>query len=372
MSLLMATGIFILVLLLGNVVKTALLLLVSQHATFATVGQAIGLLIPLLSTFALPMGMLTATLLVFGRFSADQELTAARASGVSLLSLIAPVLLLSLALCGVSAWMNMDISPRCAEAYQHLINAFKVNLGSAQLPEGRYIKDFDGYILNIGKNRKGHLENVTVYMLKNKTTIRAPRGEFSYDPTNEMIHIQLFDPKSITVSGDDLRAGVGSEFPIDLPLNRKKSDGGKPSISHMTFAQLQKELREVEAKMSLPPETKGLNTDQLRQLREEIKKQKRDFTLPIRVEIHRQVAFSFACFGFTLIGIPLGIRMNRRESNIGFAVALGLVLVYYAFIILAKTYDKEAGFAPHLIMWLPNFVFQAVGAVLLWRANKGI
>jgi lipopolysaccharide export system permease protein len=146
----------------------------------------------------------------------------------------------------------------------------------------------------------------------------------------------------------------------------------QPKISDMTSGQLWDELHDWEQRLSMQTSGRNLSKVQLEARKHELEKLQGDPITPIRFQIHQQVAFSFACFGFTLVGIPLGIRMHRRETNVGIAVALLLVAVYYSFILLAQSLDTRPEWAPHLIVWLPNFIFQAVGAVLLWRANRGV
>ena len=375
-TLLLGMAVFTFVLLIGDGLKEILPLVIGGQVRVGAMLEAIGLLIPFLWVYALPMALLTATLLVFGRFSADQELTAARAGGVSLLSLVMPVLLLSLLCCGLSAWINTDLGPRSRVAFKKLIFQARADL-AFDLPEKQFIRDIPGYIVYVDRNLHGDLRDVMIFVLKNQTnvtaTIRAPEGQLTEDAQKKGLVLDLMNARMVIVNPNGgVTLGSSPHWIVTYQIPTADKHPPHPSLSDMTIWQLRDELNDLNRDLSLPPDANGISSDERLAQLEEIKKQRTDVTEPIHVEMNREIGFSFACFSFTLIGIPLGIRVHRRETNVGVAIALILVLIYYAFVMLAESLSSRPEFAPHLIFWVPNFIFQAVGAVLLWRANRGI
>jgi lipopolysaccharide export system permease protein len=354
LTLVMTVAVFTFILLLGNVLKEILALLVNRQVPFGVVFKAIGLLIPFVLAFALPMGLLTATLLVFGRFSADQELTAARANGISLLALITPILLLALLMCGLCGLVNLQVAPQCRSAYKQMLMLLGLQKPSLLLTEGRFVRDFPGYIIYVGKKRGDEqLEQVIVYTLDPQENevqlfLRAPHGKSVIDPANKKkIALVLYEAEGSQLVGKVWNP-IASQGQVSLELDFSgASVESRPmKLSEMSFQQLLNEYYELKRK--------GIDPT------------------PVSVQLHRQVAFSFASFGFTLIGIPLGIRAHRRETSIGIALAIVLVLVYYSFIIVAQSCATRPDLQPQFIVWAPNFLFQLVGAFLLWRANSRV
>lgn len=214
-----------------------------------------------------------------------------------------------------------------------------------------------------------------VWVLKDETNnvtfVRAARGKLEVDAETKSLTVHLYDAKTVDFREGRMIPGAFAHLPLQLDPNLTRPSAFEVKISDMTCGQLWDELHDWEARLNAPPPGRYFTAEQLRARRRELERLMGDPTTPIRFQIHQQIAFSFACFGFTLVGIPLGIRMHRRETNVGIGVALLLVAVYYSFIVLAQSVDTKAEYAPHLIVWLPNFIFQAVGAVLLWRANRG-
>jgi len=368
----MTVFVFTLVLLLGNVIKEILQLLVDHRATLGVSLHAILLLIPYVLAYSLPIGMLTAALLVFGRFSADQELTAARASGISLVSLITPVLLLSVAVSGLCAWLNFDIAPASRTAYHELLYSAQTNHPANVLRSGEQVPfgDYNVWVGNVHEDGSNLDHGLFVSKWTPKGELKkwaeSSTGRLERNPTNDQLTLVL---SNASVWEDGVPAANG-DLPLPISLDAQAKSFLTVPVSDMTFAQLREKLHELERPLAVrvPRDKTGGEPAKGRHEMQSIVK---DMTMPVMVYMHREVAFSFACIGFTLIGIPLGIRAHRRETSIGVATALALMLIYYSFVVLALAWENHPERAPCVIVWVPNFIFQAVGAVLLWQANRG-
>ncbi|MCX6881274.1 MAG: LptF/LptG family permease [Verrucomicrobia bacterium] len=381
-TLFMTVCVFTLVLLLGNVLKEIVALLVTGKVTLGVIVHAVGLLIPYIMAYVLPFAMLTATLLTFGRFSADNELTAVRASGISLLSLCLPVLILSVLLAGLCAWFNFKIAPECRVAYKQLIFKTSLQNTSALITEDRFIDQIPGIVLYVRKRDGDLLKDVRLYTIKNneiEQRISAAEGSILWENNQTTVRFELRDavtetrnPTSVPVPNSVPEEDINSTNSplvtvIQEPLPENTIDWVQIPSKMVTFGPINLETL-ARSEQNLRIGTEMTHT----QLLAEIAKREAQgiSASPAIFELHRQVALSFATVGFALIGIPLGIRAHRRETSIGMAISILLVMVYYSFFIFAQAMESHAALRPWLLVWVPNFLFQGIGAVLLWRANR--
>ena len=91
----LAMGLFVFVLLLGNAMRDIAELVAAGKLDFIVFLKLMGLLIPYVAAYALPLGVLTGTLMALGRLSSQQEITAMKSSGISLYQIAAPVFVIS-------------------------------------------------------------------------------------------------------------------------------------------------------------------------------------------------------------------------------------------------------------------------------------
>jgi lipopolysaccharide export system permease protein len=390
-TLAMTVCVFAFILLLGNILREILALLVNRQASLFLILKAIALLMPWIMAYVLPFAMLTAMLLLFGRLSADNELTAIKASGISLLSLIAPLLIFAVLVSGVCAWFNLQITPQARVAYKRIVTNLGVQNLDSLITEERIVDELPGIVLYVRRKKGDLLEDVYIYQREKADTTsdivsrtRAAQARVKWDRAGNKVTFDLVDgiteqlrwlevpmfeaapaiPATNFLSTNVLQSltNVASGKPIGVsrfPEWHQGQFGGTQIQIALT------NLDRVERSAKITDMT-------FWELRRELAKRKQQGigVTPILVQMHRQIAFSFASFAFTLVAIPLGIQAHRRETSIGMAISLVLVFIYYSFLILSEALQMRERLHPQFIVWIPNLIFQTLGAILLWRANR--
>lgn len=370
--------VFTFVLIAGNLLKEILSLLVAGHVSIWLVVESLLLLIPWVMAFALPISMLMSGLMVFGRFSADQEYTAARSAGISLTSLVVPVIALAVLMTGVCAWFNLQISPQARVAYKRILDEQMVNLASS-IPEGRYVDFSEDFVLYVSRIRGNNLHNIRFYQFekgKKILDVFAKSGQLTRDESGNSIRLLLREARVLT-----LMSGLES-FTGEIANGQKKTDtqnADTPPTFQEEWLPLHLEEYETEdipLKMAGGEDSVSISDMTLSQMLAGLKATRAQGldTRPYVKEIHHQMAFSFACISFILVAIPLSLKTRRRETNISLGLALIVLLVYYSFFILGDALVETGDPALNLwiLFWIPNFLFQFLGLYAIRKANLGI
>jgi len=340
---------------LGNVFQRIFELLVNNDVPFWTLAQMVLLLFPQAFTFTLPWGLLVGVLLVFGRMSHELELQAVRSAGIGLLPFVAPVVLFSLAITMLCFFNNAVLAPDALYKFKQMVFELTRNNPTAFLRAQEPIDRFSGYRIYLEKKYGNSLEGIYIWELDDngvpQRSIRADKGTIDADLRNQSLNILLTNARVENRGKDStdvkaIQTGIyARSFPFSPPLEDiLKQSGIKNNISLKSLGDLNQEIL-----------TGGAGTMNF---------------IPLLTELQRRFAFAFAPFTLALIGIPLALTTQRKETSIGFVMSLGVIVIYYLLIVVSKALEQKAAAYPEFIVWLPNIAFQAVGFYMLWKANR--
>lgn len=317
--------------------------------------------IPYMLTFSIPMSVLTASLLLFGRLSFDGELTAMKACGLSMWQIVSPVVMISIVLSVFCMAIMATIAPRCRHAVRTALVELGVEEPANLLEAGRFVRDFPGLMIYVGDRSGSRMTDIVVYEMGKSgpsRNVRAKYGTLRTDKVAKAMYIDLYevriDQRDKTGAGDVQKSHYinASHYPVKLDFSEMQKRTVRHKVSDMTFADLLRAIRDVRGTF---PE---LDLDDLSRQR-----------MNMVVEANKRVALSLSCFAFTLLGIPLGMRSRRRESSVGVGISLLLVFGFYLFIIVANSLVGSPQFRPDLIVWIPVVLSEVLGFYLIQRVN---
>jgi lipopolysaccharide export system permease protein len=319
--------------------------------------------IPYILSFSMPISTLFAALILFGRLSMDSEISAMKSCGISLWRLTAPLILLSILLSAICVYINCEVSPAAKYANRELLRTAGVEEPINLLEEGRFIRDFPGLMIYVGRKTGTAVKDVVAYELdKNgavKRSVRAKSGDIAADNTNRLLTVKLYDVR------------------IEMPDAKDPHDVSKTTYVNAQYYPIKLDFEKV---LKGKPTVKKRGQMRIGELLDRIRNIERDFPMlsdedrlvektRLIVEANQRISIAIGCFSFMLIGIPLGVKSHRKETSTGMILSLVIVFAYYLFIVVAKSLADYPSLHPNLILWIPLIIAQISGIWLIRRSS---
>jgi len=373
-------------LILGGV--TVLLVFVGAFREISDTGlgpvqalQIVPYIIPSLLPFTIPATLLLTVCVVYSRMAADREITAAKAAGINVMSLLLPALSLGgvLSLCSllladkVIPWAVQNIRTRVTQAMEDI---FLDMLRSS----GQVVDNDRGFSITVMRVEGRRLIRPTFHYHprgSKPAAVQAEEATLHFDMSRRVVvldmsrgHIDIPGQRRVFFHQER------QEFP--LPFETKE-----PKPRHLSIHTIRKKLdgadrdlqqarryREVNTVMALTLGEYDQLNDQTLFDYEYIQKQHRKEMARLQTEIHSRFALSTSCFFFALLGAPFAMMQARRQFLTTFFLCfLPILLLYYPVALLMLNLAKSQT-APPMCLWVANLLLLLAGGIALWNVLK--
>ena len=328
--------------------------LISNSAPPGTIARVFLYLLPSMLSLTIPMAFLLGVLLAFGRLAADSEIVALRATGVSPLRLLRPVMA-GAALTGVLTFWIMAVAlPTANQAYREIMFSLVINKARTSIRPRVFTDDLlrdrtmTLYVSDIPSDT-GEWKDVFIHDVReprNPRVILARAGRLVMDEGARSLEMHLehgvvhaCDPGRPEAYDQQRFRTFDLPLPFEdfFPQQVTLAKGGR----EMTLGELSQNIRELREK--------GMG----------------DKALGFEVERHKKFAIPFACivFGLLALGLSLGARKEARSA--AYLVSIAVIFVYYVFIRLGQQAGDTGLVPPGVAMWSANVFFGAIAVALL-------
>lgn len=368
---------------------------------------------------AVPMAVLIATLMAFGRLSEDNEINALRSSGISFLTILRPALFFGAGVCLLLILFNTRILPEMNFHARLLAGDIRKMRPGLDIEPGHFIDNIPDYSMIIRSKDGNKMEDVRIFSKESKevqTSIYSETGELStlddaiiltlyngeiheLDLDNFSNYRRInFEKHVITIPADDLMLNrrdtanrSDREMTLDIMQEKKIKYAERKErveerlystikkvtgldIAPENFASAQKMMNlykeEIKMDTALTAAQVRLKERRLRSLERQAKNEFRLLESYIRswnkyaVEIHKKFSLPVACILFVLVGAPLGTLSQRGGFTMAISLGFGFFLIYYIFLIGGEEMADRNIVSPVIGMWTPNAVLGIFGGYL--------
>ena len=394
--------------------------LVGKGLSWIIIGELIALSLAWMVVLAVPMAVLVATLMAFGNMSAQNEITAMKACGVSLYRMILPVAAASIILTYLLIQFNNHVLPEANHRVKVLMVDIRRIKPTLSIIPGLFSQDLQGYSILARKKyeQSNDLEGITIYDYTDPATnvvVTAERGKVSFTPDYRKLIMDLSNGEIHQVNTTDRslyrrlrfiqhRIVMNAEgFDFERSSEDALSRGDREmsaeemihivdSLRHNTFSGRQRLFGQLPERPSLirrlpfpgTVQTSGalhqqavfLALSESRRLENEIdnqlmlEKYDEDQINTYLVEINKKYSIPIACLVFVFIGAPVGIMARRGTFTVATSLSFGFFLLYWASLIGGEKLADRGMISPWIGMWAANIILGIFGVYLTLRMGR--